>query len=268
MQGPIAQIVALTSWGNARLRGAAAALPDDHIALQYCESVRFVDLGGEAPNWIETPWADDPHQWFAQLAREHVTSLHLWHHSPGAEQVGDTRVAERMLVGFVGGGGRWLIEARKGRHSDYWEGKWELGDRSRKDHKIWRVSYGRISAGAAQSEAPAESVEGLVAELGKCLAEIASFARSQEYYQFADAFDAGLAALSTPPDAETGLLLPPSAPAQARQLVAAVERAWVFGGMGSWNDIGFDGEDQRRYESLSEQLYQLLNRATLMAANA
>jgi hypothetical protein len=42
----------------------------------------------------------------------------------------------------------------------------------------------------------------------------------------------------------------------------------VFGGMGSWNDQGFDADTQLRYEALSEKLYQLLNRAIVVAANS
>ncbi len=42
----------------------------------------------------------------------------------------------------------------------------------------------------------------------------------------------------------------------------------VFGGMGSWNDIGFEGDDQVLYDRLSEDLYRLLNVAIVAAANA
>jgi hypothetical protein len=36
--------------------------------------------------------------------------------------------------------------------------------------------------------------------------------------------------------------------------------------MGSWNDQGFAGQD--RYEHLSENLYKLLNRVIVAAANS
>ena len=32
----------------------------------------------------------------------------------------------------------------------------------------------------------------------------------------------------------------------------------VFGGMGSWNDMAFDGEDETRYQEVTEKLYAAL----------
>ena len=43
-----------------------------------------------------------------------------------------------------------------------------------------------------------------------------------------------------------------------RPRARACEAAWVFGGMGSWNDLGFQGEDQQTYERLSHRLFQLV----------
>jgi hypothetical protein len=51
-------------------------------------------------------------------------------------------------------------------------------------------------------------------------------------------------------------------------LISPAQAAWVFGGMGSWNDQGFDGQTQDRYERLSENLYKLLNRVIVTAANS
>jgi hypothetical protein len=50
-------------------------------------------------------------------------------------------------------------------------------------------------------------------------------------------------------------------PLEAKQLLASAQAAWVFGGMGSWNDLGFDGNDQQEYTALSDELFLLLNQA-------
>jgi hypothetical protein len=42
----------------------------------------------------------------------------------------------------------------------------------------------------------------------------------------------------------------------------------VFGGMGSWNDMGFEGSDQREYDRVSELLFTALNETIQTAANA
>jgi hypothetical protein len=38
--------------------------------------------------------------------------------------------------------------------------------------------------------------------------------------------------------------------------------------MGSWNDMGFQGQDQVRYEKLSGELFALLNDAIIVSTNS
>ena len=55
----------------------------------------------------------------------------------------------------------------------------------------------------------------------------------------------------------------------ARQLLLASSSAWVFGGMGSWNDLSFEKEeDNQHYETLSTALYNAINRGILAATNS
>ncbi|HEX5000423.1 MAG TPA: hypothetical protein VFY29_19525 [Terriglobia bacterium] len=101
---------------------------------------------------------------------------------------------------------------------------------------------------------------------------IGDFARRHNLDGFAAAFDSGLARL-TADDPFEGIyhrdLAPDGAlPLAARQLLGAAQAAWVFGGMGSWNDVSFEAVDQAHYERLSEDLFQLLNTAIVVGANA
>jgi len=55
---------------------------------------------------------------------------------------------------------------------------------------------------------------------------------------------------------------------KARQLLAAAEQAWVFGGMGSWNDIGFNNPlTTRKYNKISKRLYSSTLTAFVAATN-
>ncbi len=45
------------------------------------------------------------------------------------------------------------------------------------------------------------------------------------------------------------------------------QKAWVFGGMGSWNDLWFEGEAQGEYDRVSDRLFQTVNEAIRAAAN-
>jgi hypothetical protein len=45
-------------------------------------------------------------------------------------------------------------------------------------------------------------------------------------------------------------------------------QAWVFGGMGSWNDLGFpDAADNDRYRAVTAGLYDAVLGAIAAAAN-
>jgi hypothetical protein len=51
-------------------------------------------------------------------------------------------------------------------------------------------------------------------------------------------------------------------------LLEACQTAWVFGGMGSWNDLWFEGEDQGIYERVSERLFEAVNAGIEQAATS
>jgi hypothetical protein len=271
MQGTIAQIVVLTAYGNYFLQGGAG-LPLKEFSLasgsfQFCEFVKFTDLKLDATQREELPYAESPSEWFEKLKAEGMRGVRMMYGSSGRNEP-----ADRMLVGFVGGGGRWLMEAYGDERSEYWESRWQLGDRSRADRKIWRVTYVRILKSKPSESHPKEDLEALKVEFKKVLKEIAEFSHSQKLDNFTKVFEAGLAKLDSNTPLE-GLYLKDFAsegflPLGASQLLGAAETAWVFGGMGSWNDMGFEGQTQSQYEKVSEKLYQLLNRAIIAAANS
>lgn len=55
---------------------------------------------------------------------------------------------------------------------------------------------------------------------------------------------------------------------RARRLLTAVQTAWVFGGMGSWNDTGPDEALAPEYERTSETLFRALEAAMPAIANS
>jgi hypothetical protein len=57
--------------------------------------------------------------------------------------------------------------------------------------------------------------------------------------------------------------------AEARRLLACASKAWVFGGMGSWNDLGFDDPELKaEYERLTPRLFDAVLNAIAAAPNA
>ena len=272
MQGTIAQIIALTTHGTAFLKGAPRFDLSDfypsHSTFRFCEYVRFADLKPKGEGWEQSAYASDPTEWLTRLQHDGVQRLRMIYASSAGEETGGSSVSDRMQVGFVGGGGRWVIEAMKPAGSDYWEGRWDTGDQERADQKIWRVTYGRIARDQPAAAGPDLDPTALRNRLAENLKAIGEFARKHELDNFARAFDGGLAALNSNGRYHGDLAPDNSLPLPAVQLLGAVQAAWVFGGMGSWNDMGFDGEDQVVYDRLSEELFQLLNAATVAAANS
>ncbi len=55
----------------------------------------------------------------------------------------------------------------------------------------------------------------------------------------------------------------------ARRLLASAMQSWVFGGMGSFNDLGYqDGETNDEYERIADSLYDSVSTAILAAVNS
>lgn len=257
MQSQFAQQIALTTYGNAYLAGKPdvdwAGFWASNGAFAVCESVRFVDRGGREESAGATSYAADPVRWFERLARDGVSAVRL---------VCRTLSGERQP--------RWFNETIKPTGSDLWDCRWELGDRDRKDQKIWRVTYARIETDQPTVELPRLDVAELRRRFAATLLASGDLARKHGLQWFAKAFDAGRAALDGAATSGSSHDLAPASilPPYARDLLAAAQASWVFGGMGSWNDVGFEGEDFKTYERLSQELYQALNEAVLVSTNA
>lgn len=269
MVGPTAQLVALACHFNGRAQGKHAdPFFPSNSTCQFCEYIRFVR---HRSGWLgsSTSWQTDapsPDEWLAREAKAGSSALVLH------QRIDDPRFSDRMSAGFVGGGGRWLLMTRFGGTSKAWEAAWEVGNRDAPDQRLWRVSYGLVAENIRFELPRSQPLDVLRAELQASLEEILGFAERNRIKGFADCFRKGIACLSSNRPfqlvfhkdlAPEGLLH-----LVAMQILAACQAAWVFGGMGSWNDMGFDGEEQAVYERVSQKLFSLLNECICAAANS
>jgi hypothetical protein len=238
--GSVAQVIALTAHGNASLRnqqtGGAEAFFPSNSTFQFCESVLFTDVARYAGSSQEAAWATDPIAWFDRLKQERTSALRLHYGAVGGRSVGTDDVPERMLAGFVGGAGRWLIEAMGPGGSDYWEGRWQIGDRSRSDRRIWRVTYGRIARNQVTPGADRDDLEDLKRRLEKTLLEIQNYANAHRLASFAALFEKSRLELSAEAPGKdvyhTDLTPNGQLSLTAQQLLGASQLGWVFGGNG------------------------------------
>ena len=173
-----------------------------------------------------------------------------------------------MLVGLVGGGPRWLIEPVYDDFSELWEGFDRLGDKNAPDKKIWMSAY--VLLGEAEAPARVEAnVQAASAALRAALVDIEALARRLEQTSFAEAFVGARAAL----DGETtgvalDFLQHADLEPDATRLLFAIGRGWVFGAMGSWNDLAVEPSLKAAYDATSEALFRALNAGVLAVANS
>lgn len=272
MTGILAQVIALTSYGNAFLQ--AGELTEDffpsHSTFQFCNKVDFKNfrkrIFSSSPQEVQV--ANDPNEWFRSLKKSGCKKIRLFYQPTDSKEP----TPDHKLAGLVGGGGTWMIETIYGRYSHYWFNRWEVTKKEDPDGKIWSVSYAMTD-----KDQPVTDVRKDIREtyslLEQSLIAIADFADARQLSAWADVFKKARAILnSTDPAGEYyhhDLLVEKHYSLITRQLLFAAGAAWVFGGMGSWNDLGFDtAEDNKKYDEVSAGLYAAINQSVLAAVNA
>jgi hypothetical protein len=177
-----------------------------------------------------------------------------------------------MSAGFVGGGGRWRLNVTNDRRMDVWEVNWEVGNRKAPDQRIWRVRYGLVNENVDLVLPTLRSLAIIIPDLRQTLSYALAFCEQHHIDSFGGCFRKAVECLLA--DDPFALVYHKDlAPEKllslwAQQVLAACQAAWVFGGMGSWNDMGFEGEEQGRYEKLSDALFTLLNEAIPAASSS
>lgn len=266
MQTNILRSIALVVVGNAALAGrdVSAFWPGAALWRHYKHTDFLIARGGD--EYI--PVAPDPLTWFAKLKAMGCKGLRL-HTAPMEQREGVAPQKERMLVGMVGGGPRWLIEAVQPARAEIWEGFDRLGDRNDPEQRIWRGAYLMLGATERQDDAGSD-VLGADAEVRAALIAVEALARGIPGAPFAHEFANALDALdgAAPTDPSLDFLNLTDLGADARRVLAAAAQGWVFGAMGSWNDVGVGEDLSARYEETSEALFLALQRAATAVANS
>jgi hypothetical protein len=155
---------------------------------------------GDARGRREIPFATDSRLWHAALKGAGTRGFRLHH-----VRQNHPKFADRMTVGFVGGGGRWLIEAAGDERADLWEAGRRIGDRNDPEQKIWEVTHARVARDRPLAASADEGLEAASQALAEVLPAIAAFADRQRLEFFAGCFRPGFAALrsETPLDSIT-----------------------------------------------------------------
>lgn len=261
MKTSIAQIIALTAYGNAFLQNQPVNFDKNHSTAQHCKEITFIEWPSEIV------LAEDPNAWFQFLKKNQIESLIL-DFAPLDKGIKESRES----MGFIGGGGRWLISSIKGENAEIWEGGW-IAPKENETRDNWTVTYGRIAKEwSLPNPEIFSSIDQSHKNLKSALKSIIQFAKDQNLEEFVEIFNKGLTCLSSElPNVNVyhkDLLIEENYSLKARQVLAACQTAFVFGAMGSWNDMTYEGKTQERYDKLSNALFSSIMKSICTVVNS
>jgi hypothetical protein len=133
------------------------------------------------------------------------------------------------------------------------------------------LSFEFLPAGAGDVALADQELSACRASLASALEAVRAFAERQDLKYWSKHFRRCLLRLSLEPQPLEDileLLLLNGLSVSAAQLVNAAMASDVFGGMGSWNDLAFDGPDDREYQALSNRLLQAMKAAFRAGINS
>jgi hypothetical protein len=133
------------------------------------------------------------------------------------------------------------------------------------------LSFEYLPMGPGNTASAERDLSACRAGLASALEAVHGFAERQDLKYWSKHFRRCLLRLSLEPqplEDVLELLLRNGLPVPAVQLVNAAMAADVFGGMGSWNDLGFDGPDAQIYEELSNRLLHAMKAAFRAGINS
>jgi len=264
MTGTLVQIITITSFGNDFLKkGKLTDFYPQNSSFQFCDFVDFREI--KKKNFFsskkEVIIAKNPIEWFENIKNNGCKKLRLYHQND--------KENDHQMAGFIGGGGNWFIETVYSNHSDFWLGLWNHDENL--IEKPWQVTYSK-----AVEKQPTRNqqfdVKTTSAELNNILERITDFAFKETSENWGSIFENAKKTLNSG-SPETGfyhndIMRKENYDLQNRQLLLSASKAFVFGGMGSWNDMGFENEEKNTtYNELSFQLYNSINKSIVCAIN-
>ena len=272
MSGALLQLISLTAYGNDYLTNLEFSSPFNqaNTAFQFCATVDFrvFEKKPFSSKQREVVIANDTISWFKQLKENRCQRLRLYLEYTKPEHF----LKDHKLASLVDGGKSWLIEAVYDDYSDYWSSQWNITKKGATDKNIWAVSYFKTSSSHQISNLQIDN-DKVKKELEQTLIEITEFSLANKMENWANIFTKAKLTLNSPtPESSyhSKDLIPLENYALiAKQLIFSANAAWVFGGMGSWNDLGFDSSQKNQtYDRLTKELHENISTAIIAGINS
>ncbi len=298
MNAELLQLVVLITHGNEFLTGRRPDAPElfpSHPAFHGVGHLSFrrIGRGLRGGPFLDQEIATDTRTWFRALQASGIKRLRM-----ALVARADEELPEPIAAAFIGGG-TWAIQADAGDAAEVWRSLWSVQEGRRepkpaeqrleswltrlrraiwpaqarrespgpRGDTTWSVSY--VGVAHYPCRVPFGSVQEATGELEDALRRARDFARGMTWEaHFSRALE--LLGGSAAGSESCHELLPASfrTPEVCRLLAGALA-SWVFGGMGSWNDLSFEDETrQKAYDAVTRHLYQAVLGAMGAVANA
>ncbi len=265
MNGELAQVITLVAHGNYFLGHAEESTIDlsGNSTFQFVNEVKFVRYKSTLDK-KGVLVAENVVDWFDTLRKSHAKRL--WNIGFAWDR---TDIAEHIAVAFSGGSPI-AIQVDMPKGFELWYPLWKTGGQPQKP---WFVEYRGLAFGYSHATEQMDltdvknklrfSISLAQQFAGRPGVDLSGWAET--FAKALHLLDSKIADAPYHPD-----MLPASGfSSAARQILAAAAQAYVFGGMGSWNDLGFEKPElQKEYEEVTKILYQAVKMSILMASNS
>jgi len=262
MNGELAQVISLVAHGNLFLHGEATDL-SANSTFQYVSSIKFARYkSNQDKEGIVV--ANSISDWFAFL--HSIKATRLWYIAFGWQR---QDIPEHIAVSFSGGVPI-AIQVDSPNGFELWYPQWTTGS---SEQKPWLVEYRSLMFPNSHT-LPAQKMSLVKNQLHQAISQAENFARRSDvnadywatwFNKSLDIIDSMIPQVPFHPDMlpNFGFSL------EARQVLASAVQSYVFGGMGSWNDMGFEKQNiQKEYEKITKELYEAVKLAIVMSSNS
>jgi len=263
MNGELAQIIALVGYGNLFLSGGNVDL-SANSTFQYVSSVKFARYkSNQDKQGVEI--ANSVSNWLSYLHSNKVTRL--WNIAFSWQR---NDLPEHTADAFSGGVPR-AIQTDLPNGFELWYPQWKTGGQDKK--KPWLIEYRSLMFPNSHA-LPIQKLGVVKNQLKQAVSQAETFARHPDVnaINWAGWFAKSLELLdsSSPiPPFHPDMIPSSGFTLEARQILASAVQSYVFGGMGSWNDMGFQkSEIHKEYERVTKELYEAVKLSIVMASNS
>jgi hypothetical protein len=263
MNVELAQTIALIAYGNEYLSSESREsreLFPSHSTFQYISDVSFQKGKGLDPRPQRSEiLAKNTRGWYSHLEANGIRYLKL-------DLLNLQHLPPPYATSLFTAGGAWVMQTDRGK---CWQPNWSFLQLKSRQARMWKVEYGERDNIPVIGDFP--NIQTAYQDLENCLVEAQDFSIRRKF-GWEKCFEKALWLLHDPSPAipfYADLLPPTLRNIKVRQLLAGALQAWVFGGLGSWNDMYVtDSSLEKENQQISKSLYMSVIQAVGAVTNS